>query len=68
MTKPMTPDDVFDLAASIARKVVGPNQHVTTSIPGEPDVPDDVCDACVGQGSHIQSGMVCPHCNGTGAR
>jgi hypothetical protein len=31
-------------------------------------VPDDVCDACIGQGSHIQSGMVCPHCDGTGAR
>jgi hypothetical protein len=29
-------------------------------------VPDDVCDACMGQGSHVQSGIACPHCKGSG--
>jgi hypothetical protein len=29
-------------------------------------VPDDVCDACMGQGSHIGTGTLCPHCNATG--
>ena len=29
--------------------------------------PDDVCDSCMGLGSHVQTGMACPHCAGSGA-
>jgi hypothetical protein len=30
-------------------------------------IPPDVCSGCLGLGSHVQSGMACPHCGGTGS-
>jgi predicted Zn-ribbon and HTH transcriptional regulator len=30
-------------------------------------IPPDVCSGCLGLGSHVQSGMTCPHCEGTGS-
>ena len=32
----------------------------------DPAMPVDVCSACMGQGSHVQSGIACPHCKGSG--
>jgi hypothetical protein len=58
---------VLDELATL-RKEIGDARTILASRRIAPPIPDDVCDACMGQGSHIQSGMACPHCAGSGAR